>query len=726
MHTETKFFATAAKGIETLLAQELGDLGLQGIKEGRAGVHFEGDLAAGYLACLWSRLANRILLPVAEFMAADADALYSGIRDIDWSEHMAVEQTLAIDVSVANSALTHSQYVAQRAKDAIVDQFRDRLDQRPSVAPQRPDLQINIYINNDLVKVAIDLSGESLHIRGYRTRGSVAPLKENLAAAILYRARWPEIAREGGGFVDFMCGSGTLPIEAVMIACDIAPGLARSYYGFMGWRQHDESIWRDLKAAANRRRAEGLENPPAVFGFDHHEATLQRTRQHVNQAGFSHIITIGHEDVFTFAEKIPGAGLIALNPPYGKRLGHDEDLEPLYNAIGRVLKNQFLGWQAAVFTDDKSKGKAIGIRANKIHSLYNGALACKLLHFNIVEDEIFKNYRLPKMLADDALSEQSAGFRNRLLKNWRRNTVWSRKNDVSCFRVYDADLPDYSVAIDIYYCRLNDVDSLFVNIQEYQAPKTIDPKKAQLRLREVVTITKDVLELNDENMFLKSRQRQKGAAQYEKLASENNFHITEENNCQFYVNFEDYLDTGLFLDHRPVRRRIAEQSNNKHVLNLFAYTGAISVQAASGGAASILTLDMSKTYLDWARRNMSLNGFNQSQYQFKQVDCLDWLSRPDSNKQYDIIFLDPPSFSNSKRMQQSFDVQRQHGILITQAMALLADAGVLYFSNNLRGFKLDQALLSEFQISNITAETIPQDFKQKKHIHQCWQIQHLS
>ncbi|HIG41088.1 MAG: bifunctional 23S rRNA (guanine(2069)-N(7))-methyltransferase RlmK/23S rRNA (guanine(2445)-N(2))-methyltransferase RlmL [bacterium] len=731
--TSLKFFATAAKGIETLLAEELDQLGMIDVKETRAGVFFSGDIEQAYRACLWSRLANRVLLPIARFECPSDDALYEQVKNIDWSGHMAVNQTLAVDASVSNASaggLNHSQYAALKTKDAIVDFFRDRTGARPSVETEKPDLQINVYINNDEAQVSIDLSGKSLHERGYRNRGSAAPLKENLAAAILFRAKWQETCQQGGGFVDFMCGSGTLPIEAAMIACDIAPGLNRDYFGLLGWGQHDESVWQGLRREAVVRCEAGIEKAPLILGFDHHRGTLEKARQHARQAGLASVVTFEYQDVFSFQPGIPEAifektGLVVINPPYGRRLGQDDDLEALYGAIGQVLKENFKGWKASVFTDDQSKGKAIGLRANKIHSLYNGALPCKLLHFNVDETSVLQNYRLPRLLAADELSEQSFGFRNRLGKNLKQFKRWSNRENISCYRVYDADLPDYAVAIDVYQGE-GQSQKVWVNIQEYDAPKTIDPKKAKLRLREVVTIVKDVMQLQESEMYLKHRRRQRGESQYEKLANRDNFHVVREGACEFRVNFEDHLDTGLFLDHRPLRLKIAAQSQGKSFLNLFGYTGSFSVHAAKGGARRTLTIDMSNTYLDWARSNMALNGLSAESHRFLQADCLTWLENPRVNKTYDIIFLDPPSFSNSKRMKDVFEVQKDHGKIIDQAMKHLASDGVLYFSNNLRGFKLRGSELDKFQVEDITDETVPFDFKQRKHVHQCWEIRHLA
>ncbi|MDG1206030.1 MAG: bifunctional 23S rRNA (guanine(2069)-N(7))-methyltransferase RlmK/23S rRNA (guanine(2445)-N(2))-methyltransferase RlmL [Pseudomonadales bacterium] len=718
--TNLTYFATAAKGIETLLLEELRGMGISDVKETRAGVHFTADLEAAYRACLWSRLANRILLPLASFDCPSDDELYRKVKALDWSKHMSVDQTLAIDASVTHSNMNHSQFAAQRMKDAVVDYFREKTGDRPSVQPSEPDIQLNLYINDNKAQVYLDLSGTSLHVRGYRSRGSAAPLKENLAAAILYRADWPRIAKQGGAFVDFMCGSGTLPIEAALMACDIAPGIDRDYYGMFGWAQHDAELWQRLKKEANERRAEGLKLAPKIMGFDHHPSTLERTSQHVAQAGLQKVIKIEHQDVFEFSAEVPENGLVVINPPYGHRLGKGEDLTPLYHQIGQVLIKRFEGWQASVFTDDKDKGKLIGIRAKKIHSLFNGALPCKLLHFDIVPANVMQSYRLPRLISQQELSESALGFLNRLKKNLKKTERWAKRQEVSCFRVYDADLPDYAVAIDLY----TDAETAkqWLNIQEYEAPKTIDPDKAKLRLREAVSVAKLVFDVPDEQLYLKSRRRQRGDAQYEKLAEERVYHQVEEGACHFLVNFEDYLDTGLFLDHRPLRLRIGQESNNKAILNLFAYTGTATVHAAVGGASRSLTIDMSNTYIDWATRNMDLNAINDPAHRFLQADCIAWLENPTEKDKFDIIFLDPPSFSNSKRMQNVFDVQEDHAKLIRQAMELLTPDGVLFFSNNLRRFKLANTELDEFDVADITDQTIPADFRQRKHIHRCWEI----
>ena len=316
-------------------------------------------------------------------------------------------------------------------------------------------------------------------------------------------------------------------------------------------------------------------------------------------------------------------------------------------------------------------------------------------------------------------SENAQMFANRLKKNLKNLGRWAAQNKISCYRLYDADIPEYAVIVDLYRD-----ERLWVVVQEYQAPKSVDAQKAQLRLREALGVIREILELDEEQLFFKIRQRQKGTAQYERLDARQHFHTVQEDGLSFLVNFSDYLDTGLFLDHRITRRMVGEYAKGRDFLNLFAYTGTATVYAARGGASSTTTVDMSHTYIEWAKRNLALNGYRGTQHSFHQADCLQWLR--DNKRQpqrYGLIFLDPPSFSSSKRMKNTFDVQRDHVNLLNDVMCLLRDDGLLVFSNNLRKFKLDKYALSDFAIEDISARTIPKDFAANPRIHQCFVLQ---
>lgn len=710
MTSHRHFFATAPKGIEPLLAEELRAIGAFEVLEARAGVAFAGPLEIAYRVCLWSRLASRVLLPLATFPATSPEELYAGVRAIDWSEHLCAEGTLVVDASVSGSKITHSHYAALKIKDAVVDQFRDRTGQRPSVDAERPDVRVNLYLLRDTATLSLDLSGDSLHRRGYRDEGVLAPLKENLAAAILIRAGWPEIAATGGALVDPMCGSGTLLLEGAYIAGDIAPGLLRPHYGFLRWRGHDAACWQGLMAEAQERRDVGLARIPTIVGYDADHKAIRAAWANIEQAGLREHIHVERREVAGLtAPAGASAGLLVVNPPYGERLGEVEALKDVYGTLGDKLKEQFVGWKAAIFTGNVELGKKLGLRAKKLHTLYNGALECKLLHIDVQPESFVDRHRAP---AKVALSEGATSFANRLRKNLKTLGKWASQQGISCYRLYDGDIPEYAVAVDLY--------DGWVHVQEYQAPKEIDERKAAQRLREVMAVLPEVLQVAPERIFLKVRKQQKGNEQYGKFGEQGQFIEVREGGARLLVNLSDYLDTGLFLDHRPTRLLLGELAAGQRFLNLFAYSGAASVHAALGGAASTLTVDLSQTYLDWAKKNLALNGFSGGSHRLERADCLDWLGR--AKGEFDLIFLDPPTFSNSKRMDGTFDVQRDHVELLRKTAALLAKDGTLIFSNNNRKFKMDAESLPELAIEEITRKTIPKDFERNPRIHNCWRI----
>jgi len=717
-------FATAPKGFESLLAEELRALGAAEVRETRAGVGFRGDLALAYRACLWSRLANRILLPLEQFPAATPDALYAGVRAIDWSAHLGSGNTLAVEFHSSRSAITHSHFGALKVKDAIVDQFREHSGGRPSVATEEPDVRVNVYVQDDQATLSLDLSGESLHRRGYRVATVTAPLKENLAAAILVRANWPAIAAEGGVLVDLMCGSGTLPIEAALMAADIAPGLNRTYYGFLHWRGHDAALWETLLAEARARRDAGLQKLPPIRGYDRDPSAVRAAHANAACAGLSAQVHIERRELADCrAESIEHAGLVVANPPYGERLGEESELPALYKALGEALKRCCVGWQGAVFTGNPELGKVMGLRAHKLHTLWNGAIECKLLHFDIQESRFVSARSPAERVLRHAPAELTPGaqmFANRLRKNLKTLGKWARDEGLCCYRLYDADMPEYALAIDLY-----DGTERWAHVQEYAAPRSIDPARARERLKEALSAIPGTLDLPVANIFLKVREKQKGKSQYERLDERGEFHEVREDGLKLLVNFTDYLDTGLFLDHRLTRRLLSERAKGKRFLNLFGYTGTATVHAAAGGARATTTVDMSRTYLDWAQRNLALNGFTGRHHELVQADVFAWL-REERDRRYGLIFLDPPTFSTSKRMQGTLDIQRDHVHLITASAALLEPGGELLFSCNFRRFRLDTEALAAFDIEDLTAATIPRDFARNPRIHQCYRLRRRS
>ena len=717
-------FVTAPKGVEELLAAELRQLGLESVRPASAGVACRATLEQAYRVCLWSRLASRVLLPLADFRASTPEELYAAVQGVDWSRHLAPDGTLAVDCHVRDSKITHSHFAALKVKDAVVDQFREATGRRPSVDVETPDLRINLYLFRNRGRLGLDLSGSALHRRGYRTEGLLAPLKENLAAALLVATGWPERAAAGEPFVDPMCGSGTLPIEAALMAGDVAPGLLRDYWGFRGWLGHDATLWEGLLDEARERRQAGLGRLPKILGFD-----LNARAVRVAIANLAALELAGHVHIERRA--LPDArcegcgerrGLVLVNPPYGERLGADSDLPALYRLIGDTLKQRFGGWRACLFTANTRLESRLGLKGGTRRHFYNGALACELICYAVpAAQQVQTQAPAPA----PAPAREAADFANRLRNNLKRLQRWAQREGADNYRVYDADLPDYNFAVDLYQG-----ERRWVHAQEYQAPARIDPARAEARRRAALAVMAEVLAVPPDQVFYKVRQRQKGADQYRRQGRGGRFHEVREHGCRLRVNFEDYLDTGLFLDHRPVRRRIQAQAAGKRFLNLFCYTGAATVHAVVGGAISSLSVDLSARYLDWARANLQLNGADEAAHRLLRADVMAWLRQPDTRREhggrFDLVFVDPPTFSNSKRMENPFDVQRDHVELIRRSMDLLAPGGELVFSTNLRGFRLDRDGLGRFQIDDISRATIAEDFRRRSNIHHCFRIRGLA
>jgi len=748
-----QFFATCPKSLEGLLYQELIDLGATDLRETVAGVYFTGDIRLAYKVNLWSRLANKILLPLATFPVSSQEDLYDATREIPWQEHLSPSGTLLIDFIGTNDAIRNTQFGAMKIKDAIVDCLREFSGSRPSIAKRDPDLRVNARLSKNNVILSIDLSGDSLHRRGYRLKQGIAPLKENLAAAILLRAGWPQIAKEGGALLDPMCGSGTFLIEAAMIAADIAPGLFRASFGFERWLNHQNNIWLELRDEAHQRKKLGLANMnlPEIRGYDADLSVIRAAEENIVTAELDHWLRVSRKEIGEFKKpthKQINSGLILTNPPYGERLGDIEALKLLYAHLGERLRNEFQGWHAAIFTGNPELGKQMGLRADKKYKFYNGTIASEVLTFSIdqetfvksrvEQDERFSADENRRQLAEEKVKRASQEEReqaltpgaqmlaNRLQKNKKQLDKWLKSNQISCYRLYDADMPEYSAAIDIYVGQTQPgkPEKVYAHVQEYAAPKSIDEDKAIARFQEITLAVPYMLNIPQSQISYKQRRRNKGKIQYEKVqeAPTGDLFSVQEGDCKLHINLWQYLDTGLFLDHRPVRKLIASQAKDSRFLNLFCYTATASVHAAIAGARYTVSVDMSNTYLNWARKNFALNGLSESKNRLVQSDCIQWLAEND--QLFDLILLDPPSFSNSKRMDDVLDIQRDHVDLIHKAMQALDQKGTLIFSNNLRSFELDADALKDYRIENITAKTLDEDFKRNTKIHQCWLIRH--
>ncbi len=719
------WIATAPVGASSVLAEELAAFGATDIRERSHDVKFQGTLEVGYRACLWSRTATRILLSLGSVEAGTTEVLFEGLKRFDWREHLGPGATLACDSSGGNAAIRHTIYGSQLLKDAVCDNLRESTGERPVIRPERPDVLLHLHVEGPTALVSVDFSGESLHRRGYRTEGGRAPLKENVAAAVLLRAGWAQIAAGGGQLVDPMCGSGTFLTEAALIASDAAPAFDREYFGFLGWRGHDAALWQRLRDEASVRRAA---HPPrrSIVGSDIDSDAVRMAIANAAQAGVADWVHIEKRPLESVTPPPGPAGLVVANPPYGERIGADSQLPLLYAELGRLLRERFQGWQAAILTGDPPLARHLGIYAKRTHRVFNGTIECRLLRFDLTggNAQPSPDERRAKWTARPGAQM----FANRLRKNLDRLEPWAAKEGIECYRLYDADMPEYAFAIDVY-----GRDPRHVYVQEYAPPKTVDQESARERRREVLTVLPEALAVPLERVHSRVRKSQKGPDQYQRRsgrpgeagapARPGERVRVREGGLEFWVNFRDYLDTGLFLDHRITRQMLRQWARGADFLNLFCYTGSATVYAAAGGARSSVSVDMSNTYLDWAHDNLVLNGFGGREHVLQRAECLEWVASQEADgARFDLIFVDPPTFSNSKRMEGVLDVQRDHVGMIRRSLGLLRPAGRLVFSTNYARFKLDAQALADLEVEDISARTIPRDFERNPHIHRCFVI----
>ena len=750
-----EFFATCPKGFEKLLADELGSLRIPQVRPLRGQVSFGGELADAYRACLWSRLASRVLLVLGRVDARDADALYEGLCGIDWTAHLAPGATFAIDAHGTNANLRNTQFVALRSKDAISDVIFHARQVRPMTDTNRPDVAIAVRVSGEKAVVAVDLSGEPLFHRGYDSRAArdVAPLRPDYAAALLAAGCWFREVRHGNpALAALWAGQGSVLVEAAGEALDRAPGLLRARWGFEGWAGHDAAAWEALLDEADHRAEAGASNKVMLYAADTRRGAESACRQALRAAGLAVEPQFVSVPEAADAIRATEGGVVTCDLSW-----LSEDSLAVEAGIMSEL-SAVAGLPVASLAKSSSLDAALRAEPAASVDVFVGRDDAELCFYEPT-DEVAAPAEVT--LADGqrvpVLVPASDQFARRLAKVAKLRAKWARREDVSCYRVYDADLPDYAVAIELYQGL--DGRGRWLQISEYAAPKDVDRQLARRRLMDVLAIAPRVMGVDPANVNLRVRTRARGGSQYAGQGSapgasrEDSYaaarsqradlsrrhktsltdlpegaHLVDEGGLTFEVNFSTRLDCGIFLDHRETRTRIREMMKqtlgSKRFLNLFAYTGTATCYAADGGAKHTTTVDLSRPSLDWARRNMARNGFRGPEHEFVQADVLTYISEQrHSPNRWDLVFCDVPTFSNSQRMRKaSFDVQRDHVELIIGVSRLLTRNGSAIFSCNLRGFKPDVEALKKAGVvlEDITEETIPEDFQRNKKIHHAY------
>lgn len=742
-----EFVATCPKGFERILADELAGLRIPQVRPLRGQVSFGGELADAYRACLWSRLASRVLLVLARVDAQDADALYEGLRSVDWIEHLEPGATFAVDAHGTNAQLRNTQFVALRSKDAIVDGLVSARGARPVVDVARPDVRVGVRLSGERATVSIDLTGEPLFHRGYDSRAAerVAPLRPDYAAALLAAGGWfRDVRHQGPTLVALWAGQGSVLVEAATAALDCAPGLLRPHWGFEGWAGHSQAAWEHLLADARARAEAGSDRPLTLIAADGRRGAEAACRRALRAAGLALEL-----EFLPAADALDAARAAGADPLVTCDLSWmDEDSLSL-EATALSGASAAAGLRMCALVRGTSLDAALRAEPASTIDVIVGRDPATLRTYAASADVEppatvrVADARVPVLVA--ATDQFSA----RLAKVARLRAKWARREDVSCYRVYDADLPDYAVSIELY--EGSETPGRWLQIFEYAPPRGVDLELAHRRLLDVLVVAPQVLRVAPENVYLRVRTHARGGSQYaDELRADSEARgqrglrrarpgaselplgarLVDEGGLTFEVNFSSRLDCGIFLDHRDtralLREMMKETRGSKRFLNLFAYTGTATCYAADGGAKHTTTVDLSRPSLDWARRNMDRNGFTACEHEFVQADVLAWVTEQrHTTNRWDLVFCDVPTFSNSSRMRRaSFDVQRDHAELIIGVSRLLTREGSALFSCNLRSFEpdVDKLRRAGVVLTDLTAQTIPEDFSRSPKIHHCYLV----
>ena len=774
--------ARTLEGLEWILAREIEAIGGHDLRVGRRTIEFSPPPGAEketlYRTVLESRMAIRVLEPLGRFRVDSPESLYRALQEVDWTEQLKVSDTLRVDAAIHDTFTTHSLYAAQIVKDAVVDQLRTPSGRRPNVQLRGATLRLALHLVGDVATIFRDAAGRSLHQRGWRMGEVEAPLSEVLAAGILGIAGWwrpgsADAATTGEAILDPMCGSGTLVIEAATIAAGMAPGLWRARrqgHGFFRFRDCD----RDLA----QRLVQGLEDrvhePTGSFqASDLDPKAVEAARANAAAAGVAASVTIEQQH-FEQARPTAAPGLVVTNPPYGERLPLPR-AGALFRRLGDWLVQNCGGWRAAILAADTPAAGHLGLRPTHRVPLMNGPIACRLLEVEIrnrpppsfkenedhspqirataasqgrYEDgerlnraqrdsQRDNSYRPGADGATDAsqgryeeselmapgrprgrtTDDQMGDFRRRLAKRFKHLAKWARRQGIEAFRIYDRDIPEIPLVIDWY--------AGWLHAAEYDRPHERTDIEHDVWLDRMIEAAALELGVPPNKTFLKVRKRQRDGGQYEKVDAAKAVVTVREGGLEFEVNLSDYLDTGLFLDHRQTRAMVRAEAEGKRFLNLFCYTGSFTAYAAAGGAVETTSVDLSNTYLDWTRTNLSRNGFKDAgRHRTVRDEARAFLEHRTRRGEppFDLVVCDPPTFSRSARSETPWDVEQDHAELLELVARNLSPGGVVYFSTNFRRFHLaEERLASLYTIREITRQTLPEDFRNER-IHRAWRL----
>lgn len=781
---ELDLIATCTFGLESVVVRELEQLGYDAKVESTGRVVFQGDARAICETNLWLRAADRVLVRMASFDVGGGDEgferLFQGVKDTPWERFVAREAAINVSGRTVRSLITSEPALQRATKKAIVDRLQ-RVYGRggvPALLPETgPRVEIEVALLNDRATLTIDTSGVGLHKRGYRegTPGEAA-LRETLAAGLVLLSVW----RPGRPLVDPFCGSGTIAIEAALIARSIAPGLNRSFdserwhkpFGEPGQLCIDAGLWREAREEAEGAIVPGRVTPP-IHASDVDEGVLALARHNAKAAGVERDIHFVKRDVAELSTSLD-YGSIITNPPYGVRLGDDREIERLYRSLPAVFR-KLPTWSFHILSGRLDLEHLFGQAATRRRKLYNARIETTYFTFlgpkppvaprsgdaaptsagdavaasETDDADAIEHSESAAIAAGSAVSAPAptaparfasssnipptptaptfGGLRERdqreateflrCLSNNLRHLRRYPSRGVTCYRVYERDVPDVPLIVDRY--------EDWYHAAEYERRHSRTPaQQADWFDLMRATIAK-AAGVDPARVIMKEKHRQRGLSQHEKLGAHGRTLVVQEGGLRFEVNLLDYIDTGLFLDHRLTRGMVREASAGKKLLNLFCYTGSFTTYAAAGGASATTSVDLSNTYLEWTKRNLGLNGLYASSHELVRSDVLEFLTdaRRTRAGTYDLAVVDPPTFSNSSSTEVDWQVQDQHIELLSGVRTLMREGGTVYFSTNFRRFKLDEDAMATAGLSvhEISRTTVPPEYRNRR-IHRCWRL----
>ncbi|MGL4524264.1 MAG: bifunctional 23S rRNA (guanine(2069)-N(7))-methyltransferase RlmK/23S rRNA (guanine(2445)-N(2))-methyltransferase RlmL [Spirochaetia bacterium] len=699
---ELFFLANCPLHAEDLLSQEIVDLGGTIVERVRSGVYFCGKIDLLYRSCLWLRTASSLKLVIKRFKAKDRPSFYQAILTNPWFDHMTSATSIACQVSSAPQSFAPNHFLALVVKDAIADSFRKVGRARPNVNTENPDLGVAVHMEGENGTLLLEL-GHALHQRSWRINAQSSEhgvvikkksssMQENLAAVLLYRSHWPKFARQGLAFVDAICWQGVTLFEAYAMATDYAPQLKKSSIGFEKWVQYDPALWQKCKEEANLRYEKGKENTPLFYGFDTNDTALDQARLCCEKAQFSHEIQFEKSHLLSLRPPCE-KGFMIINPKYSEQLNDAQKTEAFFHEVATYMKANLRGWNIAMTLPSEDALRYLDVRTDRLNTFYHGAEKRHLARFTLFSEAMITPLSKQGERMKLYLQDRYASLSDLAKKKWK----------TSVYRLYCAEKPGYAALCDIY----NDI-------------LVIQPFETSPEIKELTRACQEVAGINRVNTVIKKRRKMKESEQYETEKSLVNVEkIVIEGGLKFYVNLSAYIDTGFYLDHRPLRLWLSKECKGNTFLNLFCYTGAMSVVAAQAGARKICSVDASKTYLNIAEKNMKLNRLETLNAQWVRSDVHKFLQK--NSDSWDIIYVDPPTYSNGTG-RDNFDVHRDHPRLLHLCIQALAPKGKIYFSTHSRKFRLDEKIECDYLVKDLTKASLDEDCQTDRPIHYLWEI----